>query len=432
MELKLVQYYFLFQFKKIPRKLPLATMAYSKNLQQCKSHNVAVEDHYIENQLKQFRRHLQKQHEQNKLSLKKINPLLIDNTNIINSLETAHQHIEDFYKAPMEALQQVQNLLAVELEKHAKIVDEQNIDLDDGNLVDSAYLNEAEENTNLFVLPGDVKSELEGNEFNSVTARSGELNVNNEICNSIYQMKEVGQRTPSPLENTDEVLKPLRRLIEDPSVIHLKYVRFDDERNGDHLKRESSTCSNTSDGIDSVISDLAEEALRELQMQEHIEVTETLKNLPTKFDNECSHESENQNKNTLMITGEVVLQEPIAVKEHKIKSLEQAEDNVCFESEQLKIINDLFQKPDCNKTSILRKYFSKWIHYTTIEKIEREHVDIRADRVKKINIFLNRIRMEKKRLKNRPNEKNDEDFSKRSKSKETMENIKINKKYQNK
>lgn len=63
--------------------------------------------------------------------------------------------------------------------------------------------------------------------------------------------------------------------------------------------------------------------------------------------------------------------------------------------EKSAIIEHLFeQRPDENAT-LLRKCFLKWVHYTTIERLTRSNVD--QSRVKKMEIFLRNISLERKK-----------------------------------
>ncbi|KNC33839.1 hypothetical protein FF38_08988 [Lucilia cuprina] len=456
-------------FKKIPRKLPLATVAYAKNLQQCKEHNIAVEDHYIENQLNQFRMHLQKQHKQNRVPEKKLHSLLIDNTEIIKSLESSHKHIEDFYNTPIDALQEVHDLFTDELEKHVKLMEDKDFRERKSNTLEMEE-NTLENNRNNEIIGTEVANFLEEKELllamdsqknngvkpeeniiDFMAERMNELNFNNEIfdLNSQIITEENCQRTPSPLANTDEILKPLREVIEEQNVSHLRCVRFDTDINVCQLKRESSVCSNTSDGIDSVISDLAEEALKELEMEEEFKLEDILEENNSETTqikhnlilNGCSLHNFKSETGDLIVTGKTAHyvksseeeNENVNTSESSSKALE---DNTYSHNEKSNIIENLFQTCNHNNTSIMRKYFLKWIHYTNIEKIEREHVDGRADRVKKINIFLDKIRIEKTRLKHSQKTESESAFENDHKKcvakKDTSENVKVNKKYQNK
>lgn len=431
--------------------MPIATVAYSKNLQQCKAHNIAVEDHYIQNQLNQFRLHLQKQHKLNKMPEKKISSLLIDNTDIMQSLESTQKHIQDFYNTPIEALQEVHDLFEEELEKQVKLIEDEEIL--------SRIINKAKNSQEHLEQRNQIRIDLEQNtkdidetdktseeqflDFSEI--RKEEFNLENEIlnCNSHNENVEIQQRTPSPLANTDEVLKPLRDAIEEQSALNLKCVRFDTEVNVYELQRETSICSNTSDGIDSVISELAEEALKELEMEDLHQSTLNL--------NETENPESNINLKGTTLTGNITTNNDELVVVGQVTNYsrrsfdtqknvisspsfsDETEENTISNREQSKIIEQLFQSRAHTNVSIMRKYFLKWVHYTTIEKIEREHGNCRADRVKKINIFLDKIRLEKSLSKCHHKPDNDDDLhGKHLQKKESMQALQINKKYQNK
>ncbi|XP_019894897.1 uncharacterized protein LOC101898802 isoform X2 [Musca domestica] len=414
-------------FKQIPRKLPLATVAFSKNLDKCKSHNVVVEERYIENQLQQFRQHLQKQNQRNRLCEKKINSLLIDNQGIMDSLETSQRHIEDFYSTPIEALQQ--------------LVDQNQSKLDN---------KEMENDTKELEQPVD-----------DITARFPEIL----LFDKNYQVlsKNTRERTPSPLANTDEVLQPLKENLEQNNGLHLRCVRFDEDVSVCQFQREHSTCSNTSDGIDSVISELAEEALMELQREEENEqslnISSTLEDgtllkidsLDTTLSIMGSNSSAaktNPISRHLVVEGKI----PNFIKRPRDENpknilfsissgsteAHMEGDDLSSNQEQNKIIEELFEINDHSRITVMRRYFLKWMHFTHVEKIEREHVDGHADRVRKINIFLDKIRMEKSRrkkcekLQQAGGEDSEFTSSIAPTKHNTVENLKINKKYQNK
>lgn len=68
--------------------------------------------------------------------------------------------------------------------------------------------------------------------------------------------------------------------------------------------------------------------------------------------------------------------------------------------EQSAIVSDLFTKDmqsDNRRRNTLQKYFLRWIHFTTIEKIAKENKSCNQSRIQKIEAFLNNIRLEKKK-----------------------------------
>lgn len=68
--------------------------------------------------------------------------------------------------------------------------------------------------------------------------------------------------------------------------------------------------------------------------------------------------------------------------------------------EQNAIVADLFTNDihsDTMRQNILQKFFLRWIHFTTIEKLAKENISCNQSRIQKIESFLNNIRLEKKK-----------------------------------
>lgn len=68
--------------------------------------------------------------------------------------------------------------------------------------------------------------------------------------------------------------------------------------------------------------------------------------------------------------------------------------------EQNAIVLDLFTKDsqsDIMRRNTLQKYFLRWIHFTTVERISKENISCNQSRIQKIEAFLNNIRLEKKK-----------------------------------
>lgn len=63
------------------------------------------------------------------------------------------------------------------------------------------------------------------------------------------------------------------------------------------------------------------------------------------------------------------------------------------------IINELFRKNPQDDFVILQKYFLRWVHYTTIEKLMRRNPE--QTRLKKMEAFLQNITLERKRTLNK-------------------------------
>lgn len=65
------------------------------------------------------------------------------------------------------------------------------------------------------------------------------------------------------------------------------------------------------------------------------------------------------------------------------------------QSEQQSIIKALFDRTRREDRTILQKYFMKWTHFTTIEKLTKRNPD--RSRLQKMEIFLENITMERKK-----------------------------------
>ncbi|XP_059218900.1 calponin homology domain-containing protein DDB_G0272472 [Stomoxys calcitrans] len=458
-------------FKQIPRKLPLATVAYTKTMDMCKSHNVAVEERYIENQLQQFRQHLQKQNKRNHISEKKVHSLLIDNQEIMGSLESSQHHIEDFFNAPMEAMNEVNDLFKREVERELQLMaNEEVLETECSKMVKEATADcSASALTSEKILSAGSISL--SHKMEDIMERFPEMRLF--AKNDQTPAQTPRRETPSPLPDTDEVLQPLKENMEQNSGLHLRCVRFDEEVSVCQFQRENSTCSNTSDGIDSVISELAEEVLLELQLEE--EGGGKLKTIPeieaegkTTEDGNICKDSEQKSltrkdegfENLSYQTNNEKLEIRGNIPKTFIRYLQQKEappsaaaqkmahisansttttetDDFSSSQEQNQIIEELFEAKSYPRIPILRKYFLKWVHFTHVEKIEREHADSHADRVRRINIFLDKIRIEKNRQRKNQKahkahpEEGDEAVEGTNK-KDVTGNIRINKKYQNK
>lgn len=77
------------------------------------------------------------------------------------------------------------------------------------------------------------------------------------------------------------------------------------------------------------------------------------------------------------------------------------DENFQQNTEQSAIINELFAQSVANKEldrMLLQKYFLKWTHFTTMQKLTKENLPKDASRIRKIEQFLDNIRIEKKKF----------------------------------
>lgn len=398
-----------------------------------------MEERYIKNELNRFRTQLAKQHQRNQTKMKIPSdnvdeiPHLNDTSQLVRRLETTAKLIEEFKDetVPIEALEAVKKLSLQKYstssgtEPNERALDDINVD-DNIITIEGTLVEE-------YLTPG-LQQEIKVREFN--------------------------RRTPSPLTTTDEMLQPMRAAAKQHQEQQQRCVRFEQEVEVRKYQRENSSCSNTSDGIDSVISDLAEEALIELEIEEQ----QSKLMLASQVDNE---EEENLVENEtneeiveeefLTVAGEAIGQnntetsqfltikkihvampkETIGYTNHEdtLDSDDEARSTPSNHEQDL-IIEQLFQSRAHTKVVIMRKYFLKWIHYTTIAKIEKQNFTSKNDRVNMINAFLDKIRKEKKRL-TRQSKVNEKCTAANENQKPeamatTMANLQMTKKYQNK
>ncbi|XP_034666103.1 trichohyalin [Drosophila subobscura] len=412
-------------FQKIPHKLPLATLAHGSTLESTKAHNLEVEQRYINNQLQKFRQQLARQHPKRSQDIR-VPPskpdFKLNNGPLMQSLAQAAQHIDDFYSTPVQALGQAAQMCSntkcvATVSLLHELGAEQEADMDH-EWVEQEALVEA--------LPELRLEQVKPLSMDSLEYRNFAKQI------QVDQSKELllRCRTPSPLTSTEEFFKPMRAAAE-RQMLHVRTIRHEEELQEQQqeqqlselppqLQREPSTCSNTSDGIDSVISDLAEEALYELQMEAAAEQKEKEKekDLPAATKHVQFHLPQPQAASPTVEESEAEPEpEPLLIRRielpkvvvkpkepeppQDLSSASEDETDLATTHEKQKIIDQLFQARANTQVVLMRKYFLKWIHYTTLEKIEREQghaSQTRDNRVQKINAFLDKVRMEKKRI----------------------------------
>uniref|UniRef100_A0A1B0CEG2 Putative calponin similarity domain-containing protein n=1 Tax=Lutzomyia longipalpis TaxID=7200 RepID=A0A1B0CEG2_LUTLO len=117
--------------------------------------------------------------------------------------------------------------------------------------------------------------------------------------------------------------------------------------------------------------------------------------------------------------------------EEKCEKTDQATEEVS--PEKVKIISELFREhTEAYKEFreiLLRKYFLKWVHYTTMEKITKCQSISRKDRIAKIDAYLRRIHDEKRRI---HQEQQNPQETQKQKVASKEETILLAKKYRNK
>ncbi|XP_043662994.1 trichohyalin isoform X1 [Drosophila teissieri] len=421
-------------FQKIPHKLPLATIAHdhSNSLEATKAHNLEVEQRFIDNQLQKFRQQLSRQFQRSKSH--RVPPtkpdFKLNNGPLVKSLAQAAQHIDNFYNTPVQALSQM-SLMCSETKSEATKSLIQQLRAEPEKQAEADMDCEwTEQEAQVVEIPAFIEEQVIS--FDALEYR----NFTKQVQADESKAKLLRCRTPSPLTSTEEFFRPMRAAAE-RQMLHVRTVRHEEELLQENkqeqqpegepssLKRESSTCSNTSDGIDSVISDLAEEALYELQLEAAEKENEELdKELPIppklvqfqlppkKTPTPTTHpigdpETEPEPEPLLIrrIDLPKVVVKPKEPEPQQPSSSSEDESDVAPTHEKHKIIEKLFQARANTQLVVMRKYFLKWIHFTTMEKIEREQgqsCQARDTRVQKINAFLDKVRQEKRRQRTEP------------------------------
>ncbi|ALC38607.1 CG17258 [Drosophila busckii] len=415
-------------FAQIPRKLPLATVAHASTLELTKAHNLEVEQRYVHHQLQKFRQQLARQHPRPAaISLRPSKPdFKLNHGPLMQSISQAAQHIEDFYKAPVEALNKGSKLFAAQRQMASNTLLEQ---LQCQPVAEAEAEVELEPEVNW--LPEHHHQQQQQQHLGELDSLEYRKFVKQLQLDKSKSQLEQRLRTPSPLTNTEEFLRPMRAAAE-RQMLHLRTVRREEElleqqKQQDAvepaaslpLQRENSSCSNTSDGIDSVISDLAEEALYELQMEAAEQQLDLKQTLPaTKHvqfqlplattEAEPTPETQIESEKEPLIIRRLELPKVLVVPKQPLPSSptpnssssssnDEDEPTAAVAPEKQRIIEKLFQaRSNCQQT-LMRKYFLKWLHYTTLERVEREPGTSHNNRAQKITAFLDKIRVEKRR-----------------------------------
>ncbi|KAH8351935.1 hypothetical protein KR084_000699 [Drosophila pseudotakahashii] len=414
-------------FQKIPHKLPLATIAHDhgNSLEATKAHNLEVEQRFIDNQLQKFRQQLSRQFQRSKSH--RVPPtkpdFKLNHAPLVKSLAQAAQHIDNFYSTPVQALGQMAQMCSDTKSAATKsLIQQLRSEPEKEADMDCEWV---EQEAQVMVLPALLEEQVIS--FDALEYR----NFTKQVQADESKAKLLRCRTPSPLTSTEEFFRPMRAAAE-RQMLHVRTVRHEEELQQENkqeqqpeesstvLKRESSTCSNTSDGIDSVISDLAEEALYELQLEaaekqndqldkelpippKHVQFQLPQKKTPTPSTQPIEESEAEPEPEPLLIRRielPKVVVKPKEPEPPELSSDSEDESGVAPAHEKQKIIDQLFQARANTQLVVMRKYFLKWIHFTTMEKIEREQgqsSQMRDNRVQKINAFLDKVRQEKKR-----------------------------------
>lgn len=405
----------------------MATIAHdpSNSLEATKAHNLEVEKRFIDNQLQKFRQQLSRQFQRTKSH--RVPPtkpdFKLNNGPLVKSLAQAAQHIDNFYNTPVQALSQMAQMCSETKSEATKSLIQQLRAEPEKEAEADMDCEWTEQEAQVVEIPAFIEEQVIS--FDALEYR----NFTKQVQADESKAKLLRCRTPSPLTSTEEFFRPMRAAAE-RQMLHVRTVRHEEdllqenkqaqqpEGEPSSLKRESSTCSNTSDGIDSVISDLAEEALYELQLEaaekENEELDKELpvppklvqfqlppKKSPTLTTHPVGDSEAEPEQEPLLIRRIELPKVVVKPKEPELKqpsSSSEDESDVEPTHEKQKIIEQLFQARANTQLVVMRKYFLKWIHFTTMEKIEREQGQsclARDTRVQKINAFLDKVRQER-------------------------------------
>uniref|UniRef100_A0A1A9ZZP6 Sfi1 spindle body domain-containing protein n=1 Tax=Glossina pallidipes TaxID=7398 RepID=A0A1A9ZZP6_GLOPL len=250
--------------------------------------------------------------------------------------------------------------------------------------------------------------------------------------------------------NIEDHSNNLEGVIYTKQQLEHRCVRFDEAVTISNSARQNSGFAHTDNAIDSVISlHLTADAAKECE-EEGREKCKKIKPKPPEMRDlkngltlkGCSLEAQS----LLMVTGGKM---PSSCESRKLNEMfyyppesvsrneDHSDSSSSVNEEQRKIIEKLFETRSTQANLLLmRKYFTRWTHFKTIEQIERENVgDCRLDRVGKINIFLDKVRFEKDRLNKSQKTATAEGHSEENvfnSKKDIASNIIKAKKYQNK
>ncbi|XP_067622627.1 uncharacterized protein [Eurosta solidaginis] len=421
-------------FRKLSPKLPIATVRAQRIVEACVSHNLVVEDRYLQSELNKFRQQLQKNFKRNTLTIKFIektehHTYNIDNNYLINSLERNAKHIENFYTAPINALRSVENLFE---STHKRYFRE-----DKGLCAEKNGIHKQEENSNNSDFEKDKYIDEEciaesTNRLEGIYVKQDVVRYSHMV---VYEL-QAGEREMTNLtSNKPEAISDKMKVMEtnNEHLRQIRAVRFQDPAEIRSFSRDTSACSNFSTGNDSVVSGLAEGALQaEAQSPEVMD----FQLLPEK--------SSGPNEFGIYLAGATSPKkrddtfEPLVItkltktkREDPVPLSDDIEEE-CVPSHELS--NTLIEQPNSRANTnqtFLRKYFLKWTHFVTIEKIEREDVSSKGDRIHKINLFLEKVRKEKLHL-IRQSRQCTHANTREDQSKKSTESTLATKKYQNK
>lgn len=331
------------------------------------NHNKTIEINLIENELLKFRQEITKKRPP-KVKKVKIpeNPYtLLDNAEIFSSLATTEEKTNDFYrkiiKAPIESakifdkteeLCQVEPLLDAPANSR-KDLRSASVQFEDNVKIIEYPKDELEEKSD----ESDSESIFQENSFFGMNFRDDHQIISccEEITTTTKSYFTFHSFTSSPSQESDF------------------------GSSSTHESTESSIIFNQDEDLEASF------------------LAEALKTI--------SQDSEKAKESDESPNGELIVRQLLPEKrvQEEVKVVEAPGENAEVSPEKLKIISELFREHSEAykefREILLRKYFLKWIHYTTVEKVSKcKSIASKNDRIGKIDAYLNKIRDEKRRV----------------------------------
>lgn len=302
-----------------------------------KIHNRSVENKLVENELTKFKTELQQKRPKKTIIMKPKLCLNLTNEILMNSLENCENRIKNFYSTSTDAINE-----AIKISETSSSIED----------------HDEKENTNSILLE-----------------------------------------------------EKLSEINESPQVID-KCVKFEDSVEIIDYSREDSFYSNTTiDDIESVLSD--EIIKKDENDTENIPQNSTEISIKQKFTEDLKMDQHNTKQTDIKLLLDDDLLKITKLHTEKLNSIDNEKKQNCenncsttdsttdseSDDEQNKIIAELLKPKFPPNEILLRKYFLKWIHFVTLEKLEKQNCFNRTtDQIQKINAFLDNIRREKARI----------------------------------
>ncbi|XP_037037996.1 calponin homology domain-containing protein DDB_G0272472 [Bradysia coprophila] len=336
----------------------------SIQMEKIKNHNNIIEAKYLDHELNKFRKEISMTRtrllvvhdniEHNSLSYKPI-----DNSNLMSSFSHGHECVEDFYRESENATL-IERRIFENIEHQSDEVTLNAVEEDVDSIDDLLHSDEMAKNDDRYVRFGHLIEIINYDEVEGLNR--GKCSDEDQLSNSIAD-REV---EPALDSNADREIEP---------ILEVKLVP----------KQQIQTAPTL------------ELIGKQMQHSAEIVTTKHQDEKPVKM-----HSIEDNCDDKLLID-----QNPFIIRRLEVANQSKStvnEPNVDTDNyvppEQNAIVSDLFTndiQTDMKRQKILQKYFLKWIHFTTIERLSKENISCNQSRIQKIEAFLNNIRLEKKK-----------------------------------